>query len=59
MTKFSAQLILSFDEFSAANNIAAERIMEEYIDKLAALCEDIDSDLIWHSADSHFTHASK
>lgn len=59
MTKFSAQLILSFDEFSATSLNAAERIMDEYIDKLAALCEDIDSDLVWHSADSHFTHASK
>lgn len=59
MTKFSAQLILSFDEFSAADHKAADRIMDEYIDKLAALCEDIDSDLVWHSADTHFIHASK
>ena len=58
MYKYCASLVLTFDQFEAEDGDAADMLIEDYIDKLNALCEGIDSKLVYHSADSHVEHVA-
>lgn len=58
MRKYCASLVLTFDQFEAEDNKAADALLDDYIDKLNALCEDINSKLIYHSADAYVQHVT-
>lgn len=51
--KYNASIVLTFDQFEAEDGDAADMLLEDFIDKLNALCENIDSKLIYHSADAY------
>lgn len=54
--KYTASIVLTFDQFEAKDGDAADVLLEDFIDKLNALCEGIDSKLVYHSADSRLEH---
>jgi hypothetical protein len=56
--KYCASITLTFDQFEANDSDAADMLLEDYIDKLNALCEGIDSKLVYHSADAYVDHAT-
>lgn len=58
MRKYCASLVLTFDQFEAEDSKAADALLDDYIDKLNALCEDINSKLIYHSADAYVQHVT-
>jgi hypothetical protein len=56
--KYCASVILTFDQFEAKDSDAADMLLEDFIDKLNALCEGIDSKLVYHSADAYVDHVT-
>jgi hypothetical protein len=56
--KYNASIVLTFDQFEAKDGDAADVLLEDFIDKLNALCEGIDSKLVYHSADPYVEHVT-